>query len=223
MKTKFWILQMPKSSIALFVILNILAMVFYPGGNIHDPEQIGYVFTRNFFSDLGTTVSYSGAHNTVSCILFNTSLCICGFTFIVLFYKVKNLFKLKALSNLATFFGIMGGVSFIGVAFTPADLLLDPHILFAHGIFRSLLIASILFTVLIFKTKDFDNKYGYGFIVFGIMVLAYVLVSELGPNPRSNPTALLIQVISQKIIAFWLLLSIYIYSVGLGKYLYKRV
>ena len=223
MKTKFWILEMPKYSIALFVILNILAMVFYPGGNIHDPEQIGYLFTRNFFSDLGTTVSYSGAHNTVSCILFNTSLCICGFTFIVLFYKVKNLFKLKALSNLATFFGIMGGVSFIGVAFTPADLLLDPHILFAHGIFRSLLIASILFTILIFKTKDFDNKYGYGFIVFGIMVLAYVLVSELGPNPRSNPTALLIQVISQKIIAFWLLLSIYIYSVGLGKYLYKRV
>ena len=223
MKTKFWILEMPKYSIALFVILNILAMVFYPGGNIHDPEQIGYVFTRNFFSDLGTTVSYSGAHNTVSCILFNTSLCICGFTFIVLFYKVKNLFKLKALSNLATFFGIMGGVSFIGVAFTPADLLLDPHILFAHGIFRSLLIASILFTILIFKTRDFDNKYGYGFIVFGIMVLAYVLVSELGPNPRSNPTALLIQVISQKIIAFWLLLSIYIYSVGLGKYLYKRV
>ena len=223
MKTKFWILEMPKYSIALFVILNILAMVFYPGGNIHDPEQIGYVFTRNFFSDLGTTVSYSGVHNTVSCILFNTSLCICGFTFVVLFYKVKNLFKLKALSNLATFFGIMGGVSFIGVAFTPADLLLDPHILFAHGIFRSLLIASILFTILIFKTKDFDNKYGYGFIVFGIMVLAYVLISELGPNPRSNPTALLIQVISQKIIAFWLLLSIYIYSVGLGKYLYKRV
>ena len=223
MKTKFWILEMPKYSIALFVILNILAMVFYPGGNIHDPEQIGYVFTRNFFSDLGTTVSYSGAHNTVSCILFNTSLCICGFTFIVLFYKVKNLFKLKALSNLATFFGIMGGVSFIGVAFTPADLLLDPHILFAHGIFRSLLIASILFTILIFKTKDFDNKYGYGFIVFGIMVLAYVLVSELGPNPRSNPTALLIKVISQKILAFWLLLSFYIYSVVLGKYLYKRV
>ena len=223
MKTKFWILEMPKYSIALFVILNILAMVFYPGGNIHDPEQIGYVFTRNFFSDLGTTVSYSGAHNTVSCILFNTSLCICGFTFIVLFYKVKNLFKLKALSNLATFFGIMGGVSFIGVAFTPADLLLDPHILFAHGIFRSLLIASILFTILIFKTKDFDNKYGYGFIVFGIMVLAYVLVSEFGPDPRSNPTALLMQVISQKIIALWLLISIYIYSLGLGKYLYKRV
>ena len=85
MKTKFWILEMPKYSIALFVILNILAMVFYPGGNIHDQDQIGYAFTKNFFSDLGTTVSYSGAHNTVSCILFNTSLCICGFTFITLF------------------------------------------------------------------------------------------------------------------------------------------
>ena len=214
---------MPKYSIIIFCILNVICMFLYPGGTLHDAEQIGYLFNRNFFSDLGTTVSYSGANNTISCILFNSSLFICGFTFIMLFFKVKNLFELKMLSYFATLFGMLGGMCFIGIAFTPANLLLDPHIFFAHGIFRCLLIASILYTLLIFKTKGFDNKYGYGFISFGVMVLAYVLISEAGPDPRSNPSALILQAISQKVIVFWLLCSIYIYSIGLGKYLYKRV
>ena len=147
MKSKFWIVEMPKYSIVLFCLLNIVAMYLYSGGSIHNKEQIGYVFTKNFFSDLGTTVSYSGAENMVSCILFNISLCICGFTFIMLFYKVRTLFKFKGISFFATLFGVLGGICFIGVAFTPANLLLDPHILFAHGIFRCLLIASILYSV----------------------------------------------------------------------------
>ena len=136
---------------------------------------------------------------------------------------MKNLFEFKGLSYAATLFGVLGGLCFIGVAFTPADILLDPHIFFAHGIFRCLLIASILYTILIFKTEGFNNTYGYGFLVFGLMVFSYVIISELGPDPRSNPSALVLQAVSQKIIAFWLLLSIYFYSIGLGKYLYKRV
>ena len=223
MHNKFWIVQMPKYSIIIFCILNIIAMFFYPGGTLHDPDQIGYLFTRNFFSDLGTTHSYSGDNNLISCILFNASLFICGFTFIMLFYKARNLFNMKLLSSIATVFGILGGICFIGVAFTPANILLDPHILFAHGIFRCLFIAITLYSILIFKTEGFDNKYGYGFISFGIMVLVYILISELGPDPRSYPSALTLQVVAQKIIAFWLLLSIYMYSVGLGKYIYKKV
>ena len=40
-------------------------MFFYPGGNINDPHQIGYSFSYNFFSDLGTTISYSGQDNFI--------------------------------------------------------------------------------------------------------------------------------------------------------------
>ena len=214
---------MPKYSIIIFYILNVIAMFLYPGGTLHDKEQTRYLFTNNFFSDLGTTISYSGADNIISCILFNSSLCICGFTFIMLFLKVRNLFTLKVLSSFATLFGVLGGMCFIGVAFTPANMLIDPHIFFAHGIFRYLLIASILYTILIFKTEGFDNKYGYGFIIFGIMVFVYILISELGPDPREYPSALVLQVVSQKLIAFWVLLSIYFYSVGLGKYIYREV
>jgi len=222
MKKNFWVLEMPKYSIIIFCLLNVIGMWAYPGGTIHDMDQVGYSFTHNFFSDLGATVTHSDLDNTVSSILFNISLCVSGVTFIMLFWSFRNVFDLKILSWLATLFGVMGGISFIGVACTPSNLLMAPHITFAHGIFRCLCIASFLYTILIVKTKDFDNKYAYGFIVFGIMVLAYILISELGPDARISQSALILQVVSQKIIAIWILVAILLYSRGLGKYLHKR-
>ena len=218
----FWITDMPKYSMIIFVLFNITAMFLYPGGNLHDFEQIGYSFTRNFFSDLGLTISHSKVPNTFACILFNTSLIICGLTFSMLFYKIKDVFKYNLLSKLATFFGVLGGLSYIGVALTPSNLLLDLHIFFAHSIFRFLFISSFLYSILIFKTESFENKYGYGFITFALMVFIYVLISELGPDPRTSPNALLLQAVSQKIIAIWILFSIYMYSLGLGKYLNNK-
>ena len=153
----------------------------------------------------------------ISCILFNASLCICGLTFIMLFSKVRGLFEFKGLSFFATLFGVLGGICFIGVAFTPANLLLDPHIIFAHGIFRCLLIASILYTILIFKTEGFDNKYAYGFITLGIAVFVYVMISELGPDPKLNFFALGIQVISQKMILIIFIVAVYVQTLGLQK------
>ena len=218
----FWITDMPKYSMIIFVVFNIIAMILYPGGNLHNFEQEGYSFTRNFFSDLGLTISHSKAPNTLSCILFNTSLIVCGVTFTMLFYKIKDVFRYKFLSKIATFFGVLGGLSYIGVALTPSNLLLDAHIFFAHSIFRYLFISSFLYSILIFKTESFENKYGYGFITFSIMVLIYVLISEAGPDPRKSIDALLLQAVAQKIIAIWILFSIYMYSLGLGKYLNNK-
>jgi len=140
----------------------------------------------------------------------------------MLFYKIKDVFRYNFLSKLATLFGVLGGLSYIGVAFTPSNLLLDAHIFFAHSIFRFLFLSSFLYSILIFKTKSFENKYGYGFVIFAIMVLTYVLISEAGPDPRTSSEALFLQAVSQKIIAIWILLSIYMYSLGLGKYLNNR-
>lgn len=213
---------MPKYAILIFILFNFFAMIFYPGGTINDPNTTRYSFTQNFFSDLGNSISHSNEKNTISFILFNFSLSLCGLTFILLFYSIRSAFNSTILTFLATLFGVLGGISCIGVAFTPADLLLGPHIFFANGIFRGLCIASIFYSILIFRNNSIDNKYAYGFIVFGIMVLIYILISELGPNPRLNPGALTIQVVSQKMIALWLFLSIYFYSIGLGKHLYNK-
>ena len=230
MKNKFWIVNMPTYSMIAFVILNIIAMLCYPGGNLNNPDQIGYFFSYNFFSDLGMTISHSNKNNMISCILFNTSLCIVGVTFTMLFYSIKSLFpKFKKLSFIATLLGLLGGASFIGVAFTPSNLFLDSvgnpwlHTIFAHWIFRSLSAVSIIYSILIIKTKDFENKYAYNFVIFGIMLLAYVLYSELYlKDPRIFPEYLIKHVLSQKMVVLWMIMSIYLYSLGLGKYLLNK-
>ena len=95
MKDKIWIVDFPKYTILLFIIFNAMAMYFYPGGNINNPEQIGYSFIYNFFSDLGMTSSHQNPpqSNLISCLLFNGSLIVIGVCFSMLFYKVKNVFS----------------------------------------------------------------------------------------------------------------------------------
>ena len=36
----------------------------------------------------------------------------------------------------------------------------------------------MIYAILIFKTEGFENKYAYAFIIFGIMVLGYIIVSQ---------------------------------------------
>ena len=200
-------------------------MIMYSGGNINDYSQEGYSFIRNFFSDLGRRYSLAGDSNLISCVLFNSSLTIVGLTFMTLFYKARLIFSNnKFLIFIATFLGVYSGFSYIGVGFTPADLHLEAHIFFAHWAFRALFAASILYSILIFRTDGFENKYAYAFIIFGIMVFCYVIYSEIVlDDPRDNPASLIKHVVAQKMVVFWILFAVYIYSVGAGKYLSRKV
>ena len=220
---KFIITQLPKYSILVFVILNIIAMYFYSGGNMNDYTQNGYSFLNNFFSDLGMTVSHSGSSNILSSMFFALSLFSIGITFALLFYSFNNIFyEYQIISTIGTLFGLFGSICYVGVALTPSNLFIDAHIFFAHWIFRSLFISSLIYSFLIFKTEGFKNKYAYGFITFGLIVLLYIFCSEYYfKNPRLHPEFLFKHVIAQKMIVIWIIISIYFYSVGLAEYLLK--
>ena len=121
---------------------------------------------------------------------------------------------------IGSFFGILGGLSLIGVGLTPADLYLEIHIVCATWLFRFFFIASFCYSVVIFRHAHFENKFAAGYLVFALSILLYILVSELGPDPKINQFALVLQVVSQKIILLILMASIYIQTLGLQK-LYK--
>ena len=231
-KKNFWIIQMPKYAMIIFVLFNAIAMLTYPGGSVDNKlslgqkgAQVGYSFFNNFFSDLGQTVSHSGNPNWISFLFFNVSLFVIGICFIMLFYKVGNVFNdYKTISMIGTTCGILSGFCYIGVALTPSNVFLTWHIIFAEWIFRFLFISSLIYSILIFKTKDFDNKYAFSFIVFSIMVLAYIFISQFYlRDVRLYPEDLSAHVIAQKMIAFWILISIYIYSRGVSKYIASRM
>ena len=61
-----WLVEIPRLILSLFIILQIISMISYPGGTFFNPQSEGYSFTRNFLSDLGRTRSFSRDIRTTS-------------------------------------------------------------------------------------------------------------------------------------------------------------
>jgi len=225
MNKKSWLVYMPQRTIILFIVLNILAMCTYPGGILHDHSTTGYSFFNNFLSDLGRYMTYDGTQqNFYSNLLFNSSMMITGFILSLFFIHIRTIFNIKAgllywLSIIGTITGIAGGYSMVGIALTPSDLYLDQHIIFAHWLFRFFLISAICYSIIIFKTDLIDNKYAIGYCIFTILILAYIIISEFGPSPRENMSALILQVVAQKMILLCFLAAIYLQTKGLASIL----
>ena len=220
LQKNLWLITFPRQVLWLFIILNLAAMVFYPGSTFRDHFSSGYSFTQNFLSDLGRTVTFSQDINFLSSQLFNMSLILAGSVFTLFYLQVRKVFSADDQKNLAllgSFFGIMGGLSLMGVGLTPSDLYLDLHIICANWLFRFMFIASLLYTIVIFRHSTFKNKYASGYLIFTITILLYIIISELGPGPKVSHFALVLQVVSQKIILLIFMGAIYIQTLGLQK------
>ena len=220
MNKKNWLINIPQSGIIVFILLNILAMITYSGTTLHNNLSAGYSFTNNFLSDLGRYMTYNGGNNFFPCLFFNSAMLIAGTVIIIFFWNIETIFNRHSgifywITMIGTSAGIAGGYSMIGVALTPADLYLDSHILCAHWLFRFFVIAAVCYTIIIFKSELIANKYAIGYCVFACLILLYILVSELGPDPREQMFALQFQVIAQKSILLCFLATIYFQTKGL--------
>ena len=80
----------PRIATAIFILLQIVGMIVYPGGTLHDVSTEGYSFTNNFFSDMGTYAARNGDPNYLSMIIFAFSLTIVGITFSFYYLVLPN-------------------------------------------------------------------------------------------------------------------------------------
>ena len=216
----FWIIVFPRMSLGLFIVLNIIAMLSYSGSTFFDSFNPGYSFSRNFLSDLGRTKSFSGEVNFLSAQLFNMSLIMTGGVFTIFYLHVQRVFtddNQRVLAIIGSIFGVFGGLSLIGVGLTPADLYLELHIIFATWLFRFFFMASLCYTLVIYFHSNFKNKYAGGYLIFTISILLYIILSELGPDPKVSQFALTLQVISQKMMILIFMVAVYIQTLGLQK------
>jgi hypothetical protein len=71
--------------------------------------------------------------------------------------------------------------------------------------------------MVIYRHSQFENKYAIGYLVFTFSILLFILISELGPDPKVSQFALTLQVVSQKMILLILMGAIYIQTMGLKK------
>ena len=200
-----------------FPVLTTLAMLFYPGGTRSNPELQGYRFFENCFSELGLMQSYSGGPQTASFILFTLALALAGAALVIYYCLAPSIFwgktSLKILSLAGSFFGVTAGLSFIGVAFTPADVYLAPHALFVQLAFVTYFVAVSIYAAAIFIQPDFPNKYGWVNLSFGILLGVYVWLLFYGPATDTQ-SGLVIQVTGQKLIAYAAVASMFVISYG---------
>ena len=198
------LVTVPRIAALFFIVLQLLGMKVYPGGTMYDASTQGYSFSKNFFSDMGAYAARNGDPNYFSMILFAMSLTIVGITFISYYLLLPRLLGNDRINYiltwLGTLFAIGGSVCMIGTGFTPSDVVFGPHVFFANNIFHSFLITSFFYSIVIFNTKILKKRYAIGYAMFFISILIYVMILQYGPSVNSSESALIFQVLSQKVI-----------------------
>src|ERR1700678_3633252 len=137
------IFRLAAATCVFFFLMTTIAMLLYPGGTYTDPTTHGYSFFANFFSDLGATRTPSGAVNTLSMILFTSSLTLVGIGLAVFFVALIQFFRDSRSGPLLPYagalLGVIAGLCFVGVAFTPWNLYFAAHNHFVMWAFRTFL------------------------------------------------------------------------------------
>jgi hypothetical protein len=192
-------------------------MLTYSGGTQINPNNPGYSFFQNFFSDLGTTVSYSGNDNLTSFLLFFTSISIAGISFIFFFITIPIIFEDTNLDRriplITAILGVSSSFMFIGIALAPDNLFSGIHDIFVVSAFTLALFASIFMVFLIYSDKNYSLIYPVGYFIFLCLVLAYGTIGLLFFNNYTN-IGLFIRVTTQKIVVYYLMVNFFLQSYG---------
>ena len=199
---KFWTVDVLRFVTIFFTISVFVSMFFYPGGNIHDPSQLGYSISHNFLSDLGGYKSHSGLPNLISFLIFNFSMTL--FTLIgISFLFIPKLFRDDILSFTISIIGsaflFFGTFFFAGVGFTPYDLYLDEHIFFAINAFRLLVPGLILYFFVLIRSSV-SKKYSVMIFCLLFFTFLYVVYQIISDSPLTSIEQMVEQAIIQKII-----------------------
>ena len=211
----------PRCAALLFILLQLLGMRVYPGGTMYDASSQGYSFSKNFFSDMGAYAARNGDPNYFSMILFAMSLTIVGITFISYYLLLPRLLGNDRINYIlawaGTLFAIGGSVCMIGTGFTPSDVVFAPHVFFANNIFHCFLVTALLYTIVIFRSDGLRKRYAIGYAMFFLSIFIYVMILQYGPSANSGESALIFQVLSQKVIVIVFCFSVVHQTFGFSK------
>jgi hypothetical protein len=209
---------------AVFVVLTLIAMLTYAGGTFDNSAAKGYSFTKNFLSNLGMVTALSGKPNWVSAVLFFISLGTAGACLVIFFILFLRFFQSTRLQRIFSMtgstLGVLAGISFIGIAFSPADLVRPMHVQFVMWAFRLFPLAVLCYVPVMFLNHHYPKPYAWVFTVFCLMLIGYYLLLTNGPS-FTSPEGLVIQVVGQKVISYASIISIFFQSLGAYRFLGK--
>ena len=212
-----WVFALIMFGCALFVVLTLIAMLFYPGGTTTDPAASGYSFVANVLSELGMTETYAGQENTVSRVLFTIALSSTGAGLAAFFLAFRQFFVVsrsgRILSGIGSAAGIVCAICLVGAAFTPLDVQEQWHfalVTCAFGVFAA---AAVLYANAIRRQPAYPDRFALVFDALSLFLLIYLFLVLLGP-PRSTPEGMVLRATSQKIIIYAAVISVIVQSYG---------
>lgn len=207
---------LPSFAICAFIIFVIIGALSYKGGNNLDQNSIGYSFANNYLSDLGRLKSVAGHVNSVPFYCFNGGLIMLSVVFSLYFSFLPSLYdesiNVQNISRVGSIFGFLASLCFAGVAFTPADLLLEPHIFFADWLFRLMNLSIIFYAIsyVIMEEKYFIFSFIFGLVA--LFVSAHIILSDFGLAKFFNEPHT-VRVLSQKAASIALLISVLLMTI----------
>ncbi|MEZ4644641.1 MAG: hypothetical protein R3E31_18215 [Chloroflexota bacterium] len=117
----------------------------------------------------------------------------------------------RFLSLLGSVCGVITGLGYIGVAFTPADSSFISRILFVQTAFSAFLGAAIFYTATI--SSDYPNPVCIIYILFAVVLAVYLWLLFLVPDADTS-NGVQIQATGQKIIVYAAILTMFIQAYG---------
>lgn len=220
-----WVFVLIMFGCALFVVLTLIAMLFYPGGTMTDPTTSGYSFFANVLSELGMTETHAGQPNTVSRVLFTVTLSLTGVGMAAFFLAFRQFFvdtrSGRILSGTGSVFGVVCAICLVGAAFTPIDVQAQWHFALVTCAFGAFAAAAVAYANAIRREPTYPDRFALVFDIFSILLLIYLFLVMLGP-PRSTPEGMMLQATTQKIIVYAAVISVLVQSNGAVRMLKTR-
>jgi len=181
-----------------YIIVTVILMFTYDAGNRLAPELDYFLLDKNYLSDLGRSVSFSGLDNP-SYIYYSLTLGLVGIGILLFFFLLQNTMSHKAKYVLGLL-AIISAMSHIGIALYPVDMDLTRHITFGRLAFLSFFLSTLLAHILLDKVKY--KRANTLFYVLNIMLFSYILLLFLGPSSTEGVWALQLKTIAQKVMVY---------------------
>lgn len=205
---------------ALFIAFVGAAMFVYPGGHVRHADVNGYAFFLDSLSDLGQTRTVRGQSNLPSLVFFCSALTLAALALPAFFTAYASLFAAKSAARWTAIAGaaaaLVAGISFAGIAATPANLFGGAHDVFVYLAFRALLVAILCGLLAALISRDVPRSVGVVFGIFALLLSAYIVTASLAHIP-GNPTGLGFGATAQKVIVLASILTIMIAAATLAR------
>ncbi len=108
---------------------------------------------------------------------------------------------IKHIQGIGSFFGIVSGMAYIGVAVTPANLYLPAHEICVFVAFSGFFTTAVFYSLATLLNPSYPNKYAYAYVFFALTLFIYVAYILYGPDFDAQKGARL-QVIGQKLVVY---------------------